>query len=68
MVRRLEGTHGLAHKGEISGQWAYSKNEGLLRVIPWFIKLSVFVEQERRKTTSTCYLIPSRNFDNSALT
>ena len=53
MVWRLEGTDRLAHEREIAGERTDGEDEWLIRIVPWFLRMSIGAEQVSCKPAAT---------------
>jgi hypothetical protein len=66
VVGRLEGTHSLAHKWKVSRERADGKDEWLSRVVPGFIRMTVFVKKGRSQPAATSFFITTIKCDHIA--
>ena len=53
MVGRLEGTDRLAHERKIAGERTDGEYEWLIRIVPWFLRMSIGAEQVSCKAAAT---------------
>ncbi len=61
MIGRFESAHGFAHKGKYPVRGPIDKDEWLVRIIPWFVCMPVYAEQQRSKAASACHRFSAFN-------